>query len=224
MRAPHFHPLGWDAPSRIGPDDLRAAHEANFDRSGHGQCDELKGGADGRPAVVFVDRDHQRPKLRSSVMAGRCLTIGALERAAKRVGRIVVGAERRDREPEHRADGCHAAVAAVSRRPLFSIRLRMTRISAGVISVMGRLASGAASSCRSQRFLLIVDLGRHSSLQLGEILLGDARETYFSRQSPRRSCRAFFAATGHCRSARSLRASSRLARADASETSGNDQG
>ena len=46
---------------------------------------------------------------------------------------------------------------AVSLRPLFSIFLRRERISAGVISVMGKFASGAARTCRYQRFFAIVD-------------------------------------------------------------------
>lgn len=67
---------------------------------------------------------------------------------------------------EHRAQGGIAtakrktlpmtprSLLAVSLRPLFSYRLRIMRISAGVISAIGLLVSGDARSSRSQRTLV----------------------------------------------------------------------
>ena len=56
----------------------------------------------------------------------------------------------KDRTPNARSRG------AVSRRPLFSTRLSRSRSSSGVISAIGRFASGLAKSCKSQRFFSTV--------------------------------------------------------------------
>jgi hypothetical protein len=46
---------------------------------------------------------------------------------------------------------------AVSRRPLFSMRFKRSRISAAVISAIGRLASGFAGSSNSHLFFANVE-------------------------------------------------------------------
>ena len=110
---------------------------------------------------------------------------------------------------------------AVSLRPLFSIFLSRLRISAAVISVIGRFASGEARSSRYQRFFVIVDFAVPLSSKFFKCSSARARKVFFAAD-----CAAilssFFCREGSMPLASSFRASSLLARASAREISGNE--
>ena len=96
---------------------------------------------------------------------------------------------------------------AVSRLPLFSMRLRSSRISTGVMSATGRLESAAAKSSSSHMFLDIVE-GAAPSLASRSMYSAATTRNVFARDLIVLAllCRVY--SPGKCR-----RASSRLARA-----------
>ena len=155
MRASHLHPLCRNLPRRLRKTDFRASHVANVSWPCHGKRQEQESGAERRPTVVLVDTTHHSAEP-CFVRNGRAmLHLGPQKRALQRVrGSLValsVTIASRKSLPiaprRRRAD---------SRPRLFSTFFKRSRISAGVISLIGRLASGAARSSRSQRFLSIV--------------------------------------------------------------------
>ena len=153
--APHFHPLGRDAPGGLRPDDLVPAQVSHFSGPSHSEGEEKQRGFERRPAVVLVDRGHQRAEL---LLVGDRRTVmhhGSQQGALQRVCRVGGRPERRDSEAKT-LPIAPRSLLAVSLRPLFSYRLRIRRISAGVISAIGLLMSGDARSRRSQRTLLSV--------------------------------------------------------------------
>ena len=109
---------------------------------------------------------------------------------------------------------------AVSRLPLFSIRLRMWRISAGVISVMGRFESGLARSVNSQRFFFSVEADAPLSLRFARCSSAIAPNVLLAAFALA-ILSSFFCCDGSMPLATSRRASVLLARASASDTSGN---
>ena len=105
---------------------------------------------------------------------------------------------------------------AVSCRPLFSMRLSRSRISAAVISLMGRLASGRARFSRSHLFLLSVELAASFASLFPMTSAAIAPNVLFA-ETAAKTLSCFRCADGSTPAARSLRASSRLVRASPSD-------
>jgi len=111
------------------------------------------------------------------------------------------------------------SLRAVSRRPLFSMRLRTSSTSIGIISAMGRRAKGAARSSSIQRFLISVVSARPFAAMLAKCSAATAPKVFWAAFSSA-ILSSFFFTEGSSREASCLFASSRFWRALASDTVG----
>src|SRR5439155_1535588 len=90
MLATHLHALGWNAPKALWKNHFGSAHESNIAGTCHRKSKKQQGSANGRPAIILLDRTHESTE-RPLISDRRSVPYYRVQKGSPQCKRWVIG-------------------------------------------------------------------------------------------------------------------------------------